>query len=132
MRPEVVQLELFTHRFAAVARQMGERLRRTAVSTNVKERLDFSCALLDSAGELVVNAPHIPVHLGALGLCVRRLGKFIAREPGDLVFRTTPGSGAPTFPTSRSSRRSSTATISSVSWRAAPIMPRSAASGPDP
>ncbi|HEX5718835.1 MAG TPA: hydantoinase B/oxoprolinase family protein [Thermoanaerobaculia bacterium] len=60
MRPEVVQLELFTHRFAAVAWQMGERLRRTAVSTNVKERLDFSCALLDAAGELVVNAPHIP------------------------------------------------------------------------
>ena len=46
---------------------MGERLQRTAVSTNIKERLDFSCALLDPAGELVVNAPHIPVHLGALG-----------------------------------------------------------------
>src|SRR5947199_187868 len=72
-RPEAVQLELFTHRFAAIARQMGERLQRTAVSTNVKERLDFSCGLLDPAGELVVNAPHIPVHLGALGLCVRRL-----------------------------------------------------------
>ena len=69
-RPEAVQLELFTHRFAAIARQMGERLQRTAVSTNVKERLDFSCALLDAAGDLVVNAPHIPVHLGALGLCV--------------------------------------------------------------
>ena len=66
-----VQLELYTHRFAAIARQMGERLQRTAVSTNVKERLDFSCALLDARGELVVNAPHIPVHLGALGLCVR-------------------------------------------------------------
>jgi len=72
-RHGAVELELFTHRFAAVARQMGERLQRTAVSTNVKERLDFSCAILDAEGELVVNAPHIPVHLGALGLCVRRV-----------------------------------------------------------
>src|SRR3984893_15298017 len=80
-----VQLELFTHRFAAIARQMGERLRRTAVSTNVKERLDFSCAVLDAAGELVVNAPHIPVHLGALGLCVRLTAAALPLEPGDVA-----------------------------------------------
>ncbi|HEX5716494.1 MAG TPA: hydantoinase B/oxoprolinase family protein [Thermoanaerobaculia bacterium] len=98
MRPEVVQLELFTHRFAAVARQMGERLRRTAVSTNVKERLDFSCALLDADGELVVNAPHIPVHLGALGLCVRRLREVIAMEPGDVVVTNHPGFGGSHLP----------------------------------
>src|SRR5689334_18270591 len=98
MRPEAVQLELFTHRFAAVARQMGERLRRTAVSTNVKERLDFSCALLDAAGELVVNAPHIPVHLGALGLCVRRLREVIAMEPGDVVVTNHPGFGGSHLP----------------------------------
>lgn len=98
MRPEAVQLELFTHRFAAVARQMGERLRRTAVSTNVKERLDFSCALLDAAGELVVNAPHIPVHLGALGLCVRRLREVIAMEPGDVVATNHPGFGGSHLP----------------------------------
>src|SRR5829696_1332361 len=98
MRPEMVQLELFTHRFAAVARQMGERLRRTAVSTNVKERLDFSCALLDAAGELVVNAPHIPVHLGALGLCVRRLREVIAMEPGDVIVTNHPGFGGSHLP----------------------------------
>ncbi|HYN22748.1 MAG TPA: hydantoinase B/oxoprolinase family protein [Thermoanaerobaculia bacterium] len=98
MRPEAVQLELFTHRFGSVARQMGERLRRTAVSTNVKERLDFSCALLDSAGELVVNAPHIPVHLGALGLCVRRLREVIAMEPGDVVVTNHPGFGGSHLP----------------------------------
>jgi 5-oxoprolinase (ATP-hydrolysing) len=97
-RPEAVELELFTHRFAAVARQMGERLRRTAVSTNVKERLDFSCALLDAAGELVVNAPHIPVHLGALGLCVRRLREVIALEPGDVVVTNHPGFGGSHLP----------------------------------
>ncbi|MFL6231752.1 MAG: hydantoinase B/oxoprolinase family protein [Thermoanaerobaculia bacterium] len=97
-RPETVQLELFTHRFAAIARQMGERLQRTAVSTNVKERLDFSCALLDPAGELVVNAPHIPVHLGALGLCVRRLRETIAMEPGDVVVTNHPGYGGSHLP----------------------------------
>ncbi|MFL6197184.1 MAG: hydantoinase B/oxoprolinase family protein [Thermoanaerobaculia bacterium] len=95
---EAVQLELFTHRFAAVARQMGERLQRTAVSTNVKERLDFSCALLDAEGELVVNAPHIPVHLGALGLCVRRLQETIAMEPGDVVVTNHPGFGGSHLP----------------------------------
>ena len=72
-QPEAVRLELYTQRFATLVGEMGERLERTAVSTNVKERLDFSCALLDAGGELVANAPHIPVHLGALGLCVRRV-----------------------------------------------------------
>jgi 5-oxoprolinase (ATP-hydrolysing) len=97
-RPAAVQLELFTHRFAAIARQMGDMLQRTAVSTNVKERLDFSCALLDAAGELVVNAPHIPVHLGALGLCVRRLREVVAMEPGDVVVTNHPGFGGSHLP----------------------------------
>lgn len=97
-RPEAVQLELFTHRFAAIARQMGERLQRTAVSTNVKERLDFSCGLLDAEGELVVNAPHIPVHLGALGLCVRRLREAIAMEPGDVIVTNHPAFGGSHLP----------------------------------
>jgi 5-oxoprolinase (ATP-hydrolysing) len=97
-RPEAVQLELFTHRFAAVARQMGEMLRRTAVSTNVKERLDFSCALLDAGGELVVNAPHIPVHLGALGLCVRRLRETIEMGRGDVIVTNHPAFGGSHLP----------------------------------
>ena len=98
LRPEAVQLELFTHRFASVARQMGEMLRRTAVSTNVKERLDFSCGLLDAAGVLVVNAPHIPVHLGALGLCVRTLRETIAMGPGDVVVTNHPAFGGSHLP----------------------------------
>ncbi len=77
---------------------MGERLQRTAVSTNVKERLDFSCALLDPAGELVVNAPHIPVHLGALGLCVRSLRTAIAMEPGDVIVTNHPAFGGSHLP----------------------------------
>lgn len=97
-RPEAVELELLTHRFAAIAREMGEMLKRTAVSTNVKERLDFSCALLDPDGALVVNAPHIPVHLGALGLCVRRVAAALPLGPGDVAVTNHPGFGGSHLP----------------------------------
>jgi len=92
------ELELFTHRFAAVAWQMGELLRRTALSTNVKERLDFSCAVLDAEGELVVNAPHIPVHLGALGVCVRAVRAALPLEPGDVAITNHPAYGGSHLP----------------------------------
>jgi len=97
-QPEAVRLELFTQRFHTLVREMGERLERTAVSTNVKERLDFSCALLDPGGELVVNAPHIPVHLGALGLCVRRLKQAVSMEDGDVVVTNHPLFGGSHLP----------------------------------
>jgi 5-oxoprolinase (ATP-hydrolysing) len=93
-----VQLELFTNRLAAIAAEMGAMLRRTALSTNVKERLDFSCAVLDPAGALVVNAPHIPVHLGSLGLCVRAVQGAIALEPGDTVATNHPAFGGSHLP----------------------------------
>jgi len=98
MRPQAVVEELFTARFEAVAREMGELLRRTALSTNVKERLDFSCALLDPAGELVVNAPHIPVHLGALGLCVRSVARALELVPGDVIVTNSPAYGGSHLP----------------------------------
>ncbi len=98
IHPEVVQLELFTNRFQTIAREMGEMLRRTAISTNVKERLDFSCALLDKKGELVVNAPHIPVHLGAIGLCVRQLNGTLQMDPGDVVVTNHPTFGGSHLP----------------------------------
>ncbi|HUF78146.1 MAG TPA: hydantoinase B/oxoprolinase family protein [Thermoanaerobaculia bacterium] len=97
-RPAAVVEELFTARFEAVAREMGELLRRTALSTNVKERLDFSCALLDPAGELVVNAPHIPVHLGALGLCVRAVAAALELGPGDVAVTNSPAFGGSHLP----------------------------------
>ena len=97
-QPEAVRLELFTQRFASLVREMGERLERTSVSTNVKERLDFSCALLDPDGLLVVNAPHIPVHLGALGLCVRRLSETVDWQPGDAVLTNHPAFGGSHLP----------------------------------
>lgn len=97
-RSEAVELELFVHRFSAIAWQMGEALRRTALSVNVKERLDFSCALLDPEGELVVNAPHIPVHLGALGLCVRTVKEALSLGPGDVAVTNHPGFGGSHLP----------------------------------
>ena len=96
--PEAVRLELFVSRFRALVGEMGEMLRRTALSTNVKERLDFSCALLDAAGELVVNAPHIPVHLGAMGLCVRSVREAVEMRPGDVIVTNHPGFGGSHLP----------------------------------
>ena len=66
-----VRLALFSHRFMGIAEQMGRVLQRTAVSVNIKERLDFSCALFGGDGGLVANAPHLPVHLGAMSEAVR-------------------------------------------------------------
>lgn len=98
VKSEVAKLELFTNRFTSIAVEMGEMLQRTALSVNVKDRMDFSCALLNAEGELVVNAPHIPVHLGALGLCVRRVKEAIAMEPGDVVITNHPGYGGSHLP----------------------------------
>jgi len=95
---EALELELFTHRFSAIAWQMGEVLKRTARSVNVKERMDFSCALLDPEGRLVVNAPHIPVHLGALGLCVRVTRNQISMHSGDVIVTNHPGFGGSHLP----------------------------------
>jgi len=93
-----VRLELFTHRLESIAAEMGEMLRRMALSTNVKERLDFSCAVLDTDGELVVNAPHIPVHLGALGLCVREVCAMRPIEVGEVIVTNHPAFGGSHLP----------------------------------
>ena len=84
-RSDEVNLQLYTNRFSSVAGEMGEVLRKTSMSVNVKERLDFSCALLDADGYLVVNAPHIPVHLGAMGTCVRKLIEWVKSSEKDLT-----------------------------------------------
>ncbi|MFT7172023.1 MAG: 5-oxoprolinase (ATP-hydrolyzing) [Paracoccaceae bacterium] len=96
--PAVVEAELFRRRFEGVVEEMGELLRRTALSTNIKERLDYSCALLDSQGRLVVNAPHIPVHLGALGLCVRIVSAGHDWKEGDTMVVNHPGFGGSHLP----------------------------------
>ncbi len=91
-------LELFSNRFTAIAQNMGAALQRSSFSVNVKERLDFSCAMLDSKGFLVVNAPHIPVHLGSLGLCVRQVMNKIRIEKGDVIITNHPAFGGSHLP----------------------------------
>ncbi|HVS12559.1 MAG TPA: hydantoinase B/oxoprolinase family protein [Thermoanaerobaculia bacterium] len=93
-----IQAELFGNRLMSVAREMGEMLRRMALSTNVKERLDFSCGILDASGRLVVNAPHIPVHLGALGECVRSVEVRLGLGAGDVAVTNHPGWGGSHLP----------------------------------
>ena len=68
-----VQLEIFNNLFMAIAEDMGTALQATATSVNIKERLDFSCALFDTGGQLIANAPHIPVHLGSMGESIRTI-----------------------------------------------------------
>ncbi|MDC0310266.1 hydantoinase B/oxoprolinase family protein [bacterium] len=99
-----VLAELFRHRFMAIAEQMGERLRLTSRSVNIRERLDFSCALFDSHGGLVANAPHIPVHLGSMGDSVRDLleqvaaGAVLPLQPGDTLVSNDPFHGGTHLP----------------------------------
>jgi 5-oxoprolinase (ATP-hydrolysing) len=98
-RPDPVMLEVMASSFMSVAEQMGEMLKRTAISTNIRERLDFSCAVFDSAGRLVANAPHIPVHLGAMGETVRAVVQ--ARPdmvPGDMFVANDPAAGGSHLP----------------------------------
>ncbi|MEE8476631.1 MAG: hydantoinase B/oxoprolinase family protein [Myxococcota bacterium] len=98
-RPDPVRLEVFGNRFMSIAERMGTVLRNTSVSTNIKERLDFSCAVFDAQGGLVANAPHIPVHLGAMAETVR-----VARErfpdlaPGDVIATNDPAAGGSHLP----------------------------------
>ena len=97
-KSEEAKLELFTNRFAAIAEEMGTLLQRTSFSVNVKERLDFSCALLDAKGNLVVNAPHIPVHLGSMGVCVRAVMRHMKLRDGDVVITNHPAFGGSHLP----------------------------------
>lgn len=97
-RPRTAELELFTNRLETIATEMGSMLERTALSTNVKERLDFSCAIFDAGGDLVVNAPHIPVHLGGLGLCVKGVMRALEMGPGDAVVTNHPAFGGTHLP----------------------------------
>jgi Hydantoinase B/oxoprolinase len=68
--PDPITLTLFANRFMSVAEAMGRSLQQTSISTNIKERLDFSCALFAPDGDLVANAPFIPIHLGSMSLYV--------------------------------------------------------------
>ena len=98
-KPDPVTLELFNRRFMGVAQAMGAALERTAHSVNIKERLDFSCALFDADGGLVANAPHMPVHLGSMGASVRAVReRHAALFPGDAFALNNPFAGGTHLP----------------------------------
>ena len=98
-RPDPVTLELFNRRFMGVAEAMGTALERTARSVNIKERLDFSCALFDADGGLVANAPHMPVHLGSMGSSVRAVrDRHPSLRPGDAFALNNPYAGGTHLP----------------------------------
>lgn len=95
---DLAATELLACRLEGIALGMGEALRRTSISPNVKERLDYSCAVLDARGRLVVNAPHLPVHLGAMGACVRAVAEAIDLAPGDVAITNHPAFGGSHLP----------------------------------
>lgn len=95
-----VMLSIFSHRFMDIAEQMGTQLTKTSVSTNVKERLDFSCALFDPEGNLVANAPHLPVHLGSMSTCISAQAQLWKDKlkPGDVLVTNHPDIGGTHLP----------------------------------
>ncbi len=94
-----IMLEIFNNLFMSIAEQMGATLANTASSVNIKERLDFSCALFDRHGNLVANAPHIPVHLGSMGESVKVvIAEHLTLCPGDVFATNAPYNGGTHLP----------------------------------
>ncbi|MFN8937512.1 MAG: hydantoinase B/oxoprolinase family protein [Pseudomonadota bacterium] len=94
-----VMLEVFNNLFMNIAEQMGLRLQNTAYSVNIKERLDFSCALFDAEGQLIANAPHMPVHLGSMSESIRTvIARNPAMQPGDVYVLNDPYHGGTHLP----------------------------------
>jgi N-methylhydantoinase B len=99
-QPDPVRLEIFKNLYQFIAEQMGIVLQNTAASVNIKERLDFSCAIFDSSGLLVANAPHIPVHLGSMSESVRSLINGVGEniKPGNVYLSNNPYNGGTHLP----------------------------------
>ncbi|KAH7310784.1 Hydantoinase B/oxoprolinase-domain-containing protein [Stachybotrys elegans] len=95
-----ILLSVFSHRFMAIAEQMGTTLQRTSISTSIKERLDFSCALFSAEGRLVANAPHIPIHLGSMQYAIQVQHRHWAGklQPGDVLLTNHPQWGGTHLP----------------------------------
>jgi 5-oxoprolinase (ATP-hydrolysing) len=99
-RADPVLLEVFNNLFMSIAEQMGVTLANTATSVNIKERLDFSCALFDERGQLIANAPHMPVHLGSMGESVQEImrRRGASMRPGDAYVLNAPYAGGTHLP----------------------------------
>ncbi|KAJ7596018.1 Hydantoinase B/oxoprolinase [Mycena floridula] len=98
--PDAITLTLFANRFMSVAEAMGRSLQQTAISTNIKERLDFSCALFAPDGDLVANAPFIPIHLGSMSFAVKYQMNLYGKElkEGDVLMTNSPYAGGSHLP----------------------------------
>jgi 5-oxoprolinase (ATP-hydrolysing) len=95
-----IQLSMFGHRFMSIAEQMGNTLQRTSISTSIKERLDFSCAIFSADAKLVANAPHIPIHLCSMQFAIQYQHKLWEGKlaPGDVLLRNHPDAGGTHLP----------------------------------
>lgn len=95
-----IQLSVFAHRFMGIAEKMGNTLQRTSISTSIKERLDFSCAIFSPDGKLVANAPHIPIHLGSMQFAIQYQQHLWKNrlQPGDVLFTNHPQCGGTHLP----------------------------------
>ena len=98
-KADPVMLEVFNNLYMSIAEQMGAVLENTAVSVTIKERLDFSCAVFDAAGDLIANAPHMPVHLGSMGASVKAIiAQNPGMAPGDVFVLNAPYNGGTHLP----------------------------------
>ncbi|KAF5510264.1 Uncharacterized protein CGCS363_v003719 [Colletotrichum siamense] len=96
-----IKLSVFGHRLMSIAEQMGRTLQKTSISTNIKERLDYSCAIFSASGGLVANAPHIPGHLGSMSTAIRYQAEKYGKDglkPGDVILSNHPCAGGTHLP----------------------------------
>jgi N-methylhydantoinase B/oxoprolinase/acetone carboxylase alpha subunit len=98
MRIDPIEFEIFKNFFVSIAEEMGVTLCRTGFSPNIKERLDYSCAIYDAAGETIAQGDHLPVHLGAMPLSVKAAIEHVAMQPGDTVILNDPFRGGTHLP----------------------------------
>ncbi|MDX8401020.1 MAG: hydantoinase B/oxoprolinase family protein, partial [Mariprofundaceae bacterium] len=95
---DALETSLFAHRLAAVCEEMGALLRRAAISPNIRDREDYSCALFDADGEMIAQAAHIPVHLGSMAFAMRGIAARFDWRPGDVVVFNDPFQGGTHLP----------------------------------
>jgi N-methylhydantoinase B/oxoprolinase/acetone carboxylase alpha subunit len=98
MRPDPIEFEIFKNLFVSIAEEMGVTLCRTGFSPNIKERLDYSCAIYDAHGETIAQGDHLPVHLGAMPMSVRAAIDHQPMQPGDIVMLNDPFRGGTHLP----------------------------------
>src|SRR5471032_2978235 len=98
VRVDPIEFEVFKNLFLSIAEEMGVTLCRTGFSPNIKERLDYSCAVYDAQGETIAQGDHMPVHLGAMPLSVRAAIDAVEMEPGDVVVLNDPFRGGTHLP----------------------------------